>query len=85
VIGGDHDFSDPSAAVLAQGRRSSGVAVGAGAWLGAGAKILDGVTVGNRAIVGAGAVVREAVPERAIAVGVPARIVGQRDLTGARS
>jgi acetyltransferase-like isoleucine patch superfamily enzyme len=78
VIGGDHDFSDPSAAVLAQGRRSDGVAIGAGAWLGAGAKILDGVTVGDRAIVGAGAVVREAVPEGAIAVGIPARVVGQR-------
>jgi acetyltransferase-like isoleucine patch superfamily enzyme len=79
VIGGDHDFSDPSAAVLAQGRRSSGVAIGAGAWLGAGAKILDGVTIGNRAIVGAGAVVREAVPDGAIAVGIPARVVGQRE------
>src|SRR6478609_7855049 len=78
VIGGDHDFSDPSAAVLAQTRRSDGVAIGAGAWLGAGAKILDGVTVGDRAIVGAGAVVREPVPAGAIAVGVPARIVGQR-------
>jgi acetyltransferase-like isoleucine patch superfamily enzyme len=78
VIGGDHDFSDPSAAVLAQGRRSSGVAIGAGAWLGAGAKILDGVTVGDRAIVGAGAVVREAVPGGATAVGVPARVVGRR-------
>jgi acetyltransferase-like isoleucine patch superfamily enzyme len=82
VIGGDHDFSDPSAAVLAQGRRSDGVAIGAGAWLGAGAKILDGVTVGDRAIVGAGAVVREAVPEGAIAVGIPARVVGQRDAAG---
>ena len=78
VIGGDHDFSDPSASVIAQGRRSSGVAIGAGAWLGAGAKILDGVTIGDRAIVGAGAVVRDAVPEGAIAVGVPARVVGQR-------
>jgi acetyltransferase-like isoleucine patch superfamily enzyme len=78
VIGGDHDFSDPSAAVLEQGRRSSGVAIGAGAWLGAGAKILDGVTIGDRAIVGAGAVVRETVPEGAIAVGMPARVVGQR-------
>jgi len=78
VIGGDHDFSDPSAPVIAQGRRSSGVAIGAGAWLGAGAKILDGVSVGDRAIVGAGAVVRDAVPEGAIAVGMPARVVGQR-------
>ena len=79
VIGGDHDFSDPSAAVLAQGRRSSGVTIGAGAWLGAGAKILDGVTIGDRAIVGAGAVVRDAVAAGAIAVGVPAQIVGQRE------
>jgi acetyltransferase-like isoleucine patch superfamily enzyme len=78
VIGGDHDFSDPSAPVIAQGRRSSGVAIGAGAWLGAGAKILDGVSIGDRAIVGAGAVVRDAVPEGAIAVGMPARVVGQR-------
>ena len=78
VIGGDHDFSDPSAAVLAQSRRSAGVSIGAGAWLGAGAKILDGVTIGDRAIVGAGAVVREPVGDGAIAVGIPARIVGQR-------
>jgi acetyltransferase-like isoleucine patch superfamily enzyme len=78
VIGGDHDWSDPAAAVLAQARTSVGVTIGAGAWLGAGAKILDGVAIGDRAIVGAGAVVREAVPDGAIAVGVPARVVGQR-------
>jgi acetyltransferase-like isoleucine patch superfamily enzyme len=79
VIGGDHDFSDPSAAVLSQGRRSSGVTIGNGAWLGAGAKILDGVRIGDRAIVGAGAVVREAVAEAAIVAGIPARVVGQRE------
>jgi acetyltransferase-like isoleucine patch superfamily enzyme len=78
VIGGDHDFSDPSAAVLAQGRRSDGVAIGAGAWLGAGAKVLDGVTVGDGAVIGAAALVREAVPAGSIAVGIPARVVGQR-------
>jgi acetyltransferase-like isoleucine patch superfamily enzyme len=83
VIGGDHDFSDPAAPVIAQGRRSSGVVIGAGAWLGAGAKIFDGVTIGDRAIVGAGAVVRDAVPPGAIAVGMPARVVGQRDAAAA--
>ena len=78
VIGGDHDFSDPSAAVLAQQRRSEGVAIGEGAWLGAGAKVLDGVTVGDGAIIGAAALVREDVPAGSIAVGIPARVVGQR-------
>jgi acetyltransferase-like isoleucine patch superfamily enzyme len=78
IIGGDHDFADPSAAVLAQGRTSAGVTIGAGAWIGAGAKILDGVSIGDGAIVGAGAVVRESVPPDAIAVGIPARLVGSR-------
>jgi len=78
VIGGDHDFSDPSKPVLDQTRTSSGVAIGDGVWVGAGAKILDGVVVGDHAVVGAGAVVREAVPASAIAVGVPARVVGSR-------
>jgi acetyltransferase-like isoleucine patch superfamily enzyme len=79
VIGGDHDFSDPSVPVLTQVRRSTGVSVGDGVWLGAGAKILDGVTIGDRAVIGAGAVVRESVPAGAVAVGVPARIVSQRE------
>jgi acetyltransferase-like isoleucine patch superfamily enzyme len=78
VIGGDHDFSDPLRPVLEQPRRSAGITVGEGAWLGAGAKILDGVEIGSNAIVGAGAVVRESVPPQATAVGVPARIVGAR-------
>jgi acetyltransferase-like isoleucine patch superfamily enzyme len=79
VIGGGHDFSDPTAAVLAQGRVSRGVFIGAGAWLGAGAKILDGVAIGDRAVIGAAAVVRESIPAGAIAVGIPARVVSQRE------
>ena len=78
VIGGDHEFSDASRAVLEQGRTARGVTIGEGAWLGAGAKVLDGVRIGAHAVVGAGAVVREDVPDRAIAVGVPARVVGTR-------
>jgi acetyltransferase-like isoleucine patch superfamily enzyme len=78
VIGGDHDFSDPAKSILAQERRSAGVTIGDGAWLGAGAKILDGVTVGDHAVIGSAALVRESVPPRAIAVGIPARVVGER-------
>ena len=78
VIGGDHDFSDPSKTVLEQTRTSAGVTIGDGAWIGAGAKILDGVTLGDGAVIGAGAVVRDSVPASAIAVGMPARVVGSR-------
>jgi acetyltransferase-like isoleucine patch superfamily enzyme len=79
VIGGDHEFTDPSKTVLAQGRRSLGVTVAEGAWLGAGAKILDGVTIGDHAVVGAGAVATADVAPRTIVVGVPARVVSTRE------
>lgn len=78
IIGGDHRLVDPERPVLEQGRVSRGVQIGDGAWIGAGAKILDGVTIGDLAVVGAGAVVREAVPARSVAVGIPARIVSTR-------
>ena len=78
VIGGDHDFSDPSKPVLEQTRTSAGVTIGTGVWMGAGAKILDGVTIGDHAIVGAGAVVRDDIPPHAVAVGLPARVVSTR-------
>jgi UDP-2-acetamido-3-amino-2,3-dideoxy-glucuronate N-acetyltransferase len=47
-----------------------------GASIGSGAVILCGVTIGERAMIGAGAVVTHDVADDALAVGVPARIVG---------
>ena len=50
-----------------------------GAWIGAGASILAGVTVGENAIVGAGAIVTKDVPDYAVVVGSPARVVKTLD------
>ena len=78
LVGGDHDASDPSRPIQHQQRVSAGVHVGSGAWIGAGVRVLDGVTIGDRAVVGANAVVRESVPDGAVAVGIPARVVATR-------
>jgi len=78
LIGGDHDAPDRVVGVLAQGRRSRGISVGAGAWLGARVSVFDGVSIGDRAVVGAHAVVRADVPDGRTAVGVPARVLPPR-------
>lgn len=50
-----------------------------GASIGAGAVILPGLIIGKKAMVAAGAVVTKSVPEGAIVLGCPARVVGHVD------
>ena len=54
------------------------VEIGAGAWIGAHAVVV-GCRVGVGAVVGAGAVVTSDIPDYAIAVGAPARVIGSRN------
>ncbi len=75
VLAVNHLFDDPTQPVMQQGITAQGIVVEDGAWIGAGAILLDGVRVGARAVVGAGAVVTRDVPPRTLAVGTPARVV----------
>jgi len=64
------------------------IRIGNDVWLGARVVVTAGVTIGDGCIVGAGAVVTKDLPPDSIAVGVPARVIGQRpaDVTsGSRS
>lgn len=80
-IGGGRYIADRlDIPMMEQGVYSMGkVMIKDGAWLGAGATVLDGVQVGKGCIVGAGAVVTKDLPDFAIAVGVPAKVIKMRE------
>jgi len=75
ILAINHNHDDPHTPILDQGISSQGIVIEDGAWIGAGAIVLDGVQIGRNAVIGAGAVVTKDVPANSIAVGVPARIV----------
>jgi sugar O-acyltransferase (sialic acid O-acetyltransferase NeuD family) len=55
------------------------VTVKEGVWVGAGATIIQGITIGSWAVIGAGAVVIKDVPDNAVVVGNPAKIIRYND------
>ena len=71
----NHRFLEKDRPIKEQGIEARGVTVEDGAWIGAGAMILDGVTVGRNAVVAAGAVVTEDVPAQSLVAGSPAKLV----------
>jgi abequosyltransferase len=75
-----HAFSADDRAILDQGVEGvSQVHIDDGAWLGHGAFVGPGVRIGRGSVIGANAVVLEDVPDRAVAVGVPARVIRSID------
>lgn len=58
------------------------IVIGDDVWLGAYAVVLPGARIGHGAVIGAGSVVTGEIPDFAIAVGSPARVVGQRRIRG---
>lgn len=47
------------------------------AWLGEGVAVMPGVTIGENAVIGANSVVTKDIPDNAVAVGIPARVIKQ--------
>jgi acetyltransferase-like isoleucine patch superfamily enzyme len=77
-ISGNHVFDDRETPIRYQGTAYGKVTIGEDCWLGTNVVVLPGVTIGRGAVIGAGAVVTSDVPEFAVALGIPARVVGER-------
>jgi len=74
----EHDCRIGDHAHVATGARLGGtVTVGEGAHVGLGASVRQGIVIGRHAIVGGGAMVVDDVPDGAVVVGVPARILSR--------
>jgi acetyltransferase-like isoleucine patch superfamily enzyme/putative methionine-R-sulfoxide reductase with GAF domain len=78
IVANNHIFVDPVQKIRDQGVTKKGIEIGDDCWLGFGVKVLDGVTIGKGSVIGAGAVVTKDIPPYSIAVGVPAKVISNR-------
>lgn len=76
----NHEFISRDLTMIEQGfRETQPVVIGDDVWIGRRVIILPGVHIGTGAVIGAGAVVAKDIPEYAIAVGNPVRVIGYRE------
>lgn len=76
----DHDHgTDLNSSPLKQPMIAKPTRIGDRVWIGANVTILKGVIIGNDVIVGAGSVVTKDVPDKAIVVGIPAKVIKFRE------
>lgn len=78
ILAENHEFGDPHRPVNEQGVVRKGIVIEDGCWLGNSVIVLDGVHIGRNAVVGAGSIVTQSLPDGAIAVGNPARVLRTR-------
>ncbi|WP_053074966.1 CatB-related O-acetyltransferase [Ornithinibacillus californiensis] len=81
---GDHSlefittYQKISGELIGHSLNSSPSKIGNDVWCGANVVVLQGVNIGDGAVIGANAVVTKDIPDYAIAVGIPARVIKYR-------
>jgi len=79
VFSENHNFSDLTQTIKAQGVTKQATTIGNNCWIGADVKILAGVTIGDGCVIAAGSVVNKSVPANSVVAGVPAKVIKNRD------
>ena len=77
LIDTDHGIS-AGELIRKQNNTVAPIEIGEDVWLAAGVKVLKGSIVKNGAVVGAQSLVKGEIPENAIAVGIPAKVIKYR-------
>jgi lipopolysaccharide O-acetyltransferase len=77
VIDSDHTFRDGNRNIMHNPLDAEPVHVGRGTWIGERVAVLKGAQIGESCIIGANSVVKGTIPPFSVAVGAPARVVGE--------
>ena len=65
-----------------RGRKKGSPIIGANVYIGVGAKVLGKITIGNNVAIGANCVVVTDIPDKAVVVGVPGKIISYKGADG---
>jgi len=82
IISWNHRVVERGKNLDTSGKETAPIEIGDGVWIGYDVVVLPGVTVGDGAVVGSGSVVTDDIPPFHIAVGAPAKPVGERTTEG---
>ena len=77
VIDSDHTFALGRPNVMHNPLETAPIRIGRGTWIAERVAVLRGADIGRCCIIGANSVVKGTIPDYSIAVGTPARVVGQ--------
>ena len=76
----DHDSRIEDNVILSPAvHLAGGVRVGSGCFVGISASSVNGVNIGRNSLIGAGSVIIKDIPDNVVAVGVPAKIIRNRE------
>ncbi len=79
ILSSGHNFKNRDIPIAKQELILNPIVIEDDVWIGCDVKILKGVRIGKGSVIGAGSVVTKDIPPYSIAVGIPAKVIKQRE------